>query len=73
MAEQPTNLIDYELQRLAHIRRNHEFLGLARVGRRRRRPRRGHENRQQEEAQQAESAAPPKIAPPPESLRRSRA
>ena len=26
MAEQPTNLSDYELQRLAHIRRNHEFL-----------------------------------------------
>ena len=69
MAEQPTNLSDYELQRLAHIRRNHEFLvslGLADAA------------VDPVEAMRTGNKKPskprvlrPKIMPPPESLRRS--
>jgi methyl-CpG-binding domain protein 4 len=70
MSEQPTNLSDYELQRLAHIRRNHEFLvglGLADA------------NVDPVEAMRTGHKKPSKprgprekkIAPPPESLRRS--
>ena len=71
MAEQPTNLSDYELQRLAHIRRNHEFLvslGLADAAVD---PVEAMRTGNKKKPSKPRAPRRPKIAPPPESLRRS--